>query len=249
MKLRQISASDGSRRARLPLVLSGALLASALTVLGGDRLVAAWAEHRAAQAFQQATGAASAPGVRISGFPVTGQVLAGHLHRVDIHARHIPAAGDHPVPLTRLDLSMTDVHAYANAHTARASTVTGTALLSYADLSDALGVGISADTAPGRITARTQIPLLGDVSASARPTVAGPTSIAFRDVRLDAHLPAAAYDAVVQALQQPVTLQDLPAGMTLADIRVDARGVRGDVTGQDVTFAPDQAANTSARSV
>lgn len=232
----------GSRRIRPPLALTAAALTLTAAAVGGDRLVAVWAEHATAAAFQEATGATDTPSVHIGGFPVTRQLLAGHLDRVTLHAGEIPAAGDRPVPLTRLDLRMTDVRAESDPKTARAATVDGTALLSYADLSRALGVQVGADRAPGRVDVSTDLPLLGKVSASATLTVAGPTSIAFHEVDLDAHLPAPADAALVQAVEQPITLQDLPAGMKVTRVRVDSAGVRGVLTGRDVTFTPQEQA-------
>lgn len=215
------------------------LLCSVAAAGCADRLTTAWVEHRTSEAFQQATGAAGAPSVHVAGLPVLTQVLSGRLAHVDLSSGEIPASGSRPVPITRLNLHLNGLRAYDNARAARVSRVQGTAFLSYSDLSGALGLQITPDRDPGRVDATADVPLLGQVTVSAGLTVAGPTSIAFRDPRIVGDLPPGTASMATEALEQPLTLRNLPRGLSLEGLTTNASGVNVNLAGRDVTFTPD----------
>ncbi len=210
-----------------------------------DRLTDAWVEHRTAEAFQEATGAAGPTSVHVGGIPVLTQVLSGQLAHVDLSSGEIPASGSRPVPITGLSLHLNGLRAYGNAQAAHVDSVRGTASLSYRDLSDSLGLQIRPDRDPGRVDATADVPLLGQVTVSAELAVAGPTGIAFRDPRVVGDLPPGVASMVTRALEQPLTLRNLPQGLKLQGLTTDASGVNVDLTGRDVTFTPDSGAGTS----
>ncbi|MFJ7048675.1 DUF2993 domain-containing protein [Streptomyces sp. NPDC101112] len=151
-----------------------------------DRIAAARAESRTAEAFQDGMGTADRPSVHVSGFPALTQPAEGSLNRVDVTAHDIPANGTaRPLPVTRLTVGMDGPKTSGDADEAHARSVQATACLSYADVSNALGVEVSQGDESGRINATAGLPLVGDVTVSAAVSAASGNRIAFRDVRAE----------------------------------------------------------------
>ncbi|MFD9793136.1 DUF2993 domain-containing protein [Streptomyces sp. NPDC059070] len=227
-------------RRKYPVILA---LLAAVTV-GGDRAAAAWTEHRTADAFQRAQGLASAPHVRVHGFPVLTQLAGGTLDRVDIEAADIPAGRDGGrLPVTTLNVELDRLRRSADATEAHADSARATAFLSYRDLSGALGfdVAYSADStkAAPRVAATTTLPLLGRATASARVTVAGDRAIALRDVRVAGDLPKGLRSLVTGALERELRLDGIPTGLALTSVTTDEKGLTATFAGRDVTFRTD----------
>lgn len=151
-------------------------------------------------------------------------------------ADEIPAAGSHPVPITNLRLAMDGVHAYSRSQTATADIAHASAFLSYSDLSQALGLAVSADPQAGRIDASAGLPLVGQVTVSAKVAVSGTHSITFQNPEVQGDLPTGADSAIIQALKQPIVLQGLPSGLSLTSVATDGTGVHAELAGTDVTF-------------
>ena len=209
-----------------------------LTLLAGvaDRVTAHEVEHATASAFQSATGSASAPSVRITGFPVLTQVVSGRLDHVEMTADEIPASGDRPLPVTTLQLDLYGLRAYGQAHSARADSARAAAFISYADLTNALGVPVAEDSQAGRVAATASVPLIGQVGVSARIVPMSGNAIAFKDQRTEGNLPPGAASAITKALAQPLHLQGVPKGLTLTGISADSTGLHAEFTGRDVVF-------------
>ncbi|MGW3558882.1 LmeA family phospholipid-binding protein [Streptomyces sp. NPDC000963] len=112
-------------------------------VLGGifvgiDRLAVAYAESEAAGRMKLSGARSDSIEVDIKGFPFLTQVAAKHLDRVDVRAAGIQAqAGDRKIRVGELDVVLRDVTVTGDFSGAKAATATGTALISYADLTAA----------------------------------------------------------------------------------------------------------------
>jgi len=230
-------------------VLIAALAAIPLLGLGSDYGVRVYAESQTAQAFQDATGAATAPEVHIRGFPFLTQIARGTLDQVDISAKQIPAGTDSPVPISKLDAHMTKLKRSSDANTAHAGSATATAFISYQDLTSALGLDVKEGSAPGQITATLSVPLAGDISVNAELTKGGPTTIAFKVLGISAdNLPESLRNSINKTFQKKIPLQNLPQGLTLDRISTESSGISVKLSGHDVTFKTSEKSGTSGDS-
>ncbi|CAM5692633.1 hypothetical protein SGRIM119S_08736 [Streptomyces griseorubiginosus] len=85
--------SPPTRTRRRMFIAAASLLAVLVGGVAVDRIAAARAESRTAEAFQDGMGTAERPSVHVSGFPVLSQLAAGSLDHVDLTAHDIPADG------------------------------------------------------------------------------------------------------------------------------------------------------------
>ncbi|MGW0191557.1 LmeA family phospholipid-binding protein [Streptomyces sp. NPDC003362] len=226
-------------RRRLIIVAApmAALLIGAFTV---DRIAAARAESRTAKAFQDGMGTADQPSVHVSGFPVLTQLAEGRLNHVDLTARDIPANGTtRPLPVTKLTVRMDGLKTSGNADEAHARSVQATAYLSYADLSDALGVEVSQGDESSRINATASLPLVGDVAVSVAVSAASGNRIAFTGLRaVQGELLPPLKSLLDKALAEPIPLQNVPKGLRLRSVTTTEDGIDARFTGRSVTFRP-----------
>ncbi|OQR64535.1 hypothetical protein B6E66_07985 [Streptomyces maremycinicus] len=238
-----LPAGDPVRRKRRRIV--AAVVVAALPAAGVvvDRVAAARAESRTAEAFQEGMGTAERPSVHVRGFPVLTQLAEGSLEHVDIAARDIPADGtSRPLPVTKLTVGLDGLRTSGRADEAHARSVEATAFLSYADLSDALGADLSRGDEPGRIHATVALPLVGDVTVSAAVSAATGDRIAFTDVRvLEGDLIAPLKALLDRALAEPVPLRNIPEGLHLRSVTTTDDGIDARFAGRSVTFRPGAA--------
>ncbi|MFE0772561.1 DUF2993 domain-containing protein [Streptomyces sp. NPDC058861] len=115
----------------LAVVLGGILV-------GVDRLAAAYTESEAADRTRLSGVRSESIEVDIKGFPFLTQVAADRFDRVDVRATGIQArAGDRQIRVGELDMVLRDVTVAGGWTGAKAGSATGTALISYADLTAA----------------------------------------------------------------------------------------------------------------
>ncbi|MBO4254199.1 LmeA family phospholipid-binding protein [Streptomyces griseorubiginosus] len=229
-------------RTRRRLILVAASLAALLIgAVAVDRAAAAHAESRTAKAFQDGMGTADRPSVHVSGFPVLPQLAEGRLNHVDLTAHDIPANGTtRPLPVTKLTVGMDGLKTSGSAGEAHARSVRATARLSYADVSNALGLEVSQGDEPGRIDATAGLPLVGDVTVSVTVSAAGGNRIAFTDVRAEqGELLPPLKSLLDKALDEPIPLRNVPAGLHLRSVTATKDGIDARFTGRAVTFRPD----------
>ncbi|MFC9926425.1 DUF2993 domain-containing protein [Streptomyces sp. NPDC127190] len=238
------AASDVSapaRTRRRTIIAAVSLVALLVGGVSVDRIAAARAESRTAQAFQDGMGTADRPSVHVRGFPVLNQLAAGSLDHVDLTAHDIPARGTtRPLPVTKLTVGMDGLKTSGSADEAHADGVTATAFLSYADVSNALGVQVSQGDESGRVDATASLPLVGDVTVSAAVSAAGDNRIAFTDVRAEQGEPPPPLKSLLdRALDEPVPLHIVPEGLRLRSVTTGEDGIDARFTGRSVTFRPD----------
>ncbi|GAA4052421.1 DUF2993 domain-containing protein [Streptomyces shaanxiensis] len=227
-------------RRRLKIIAIASLTALLLGAVAVDRVAAARAESRTAEAFQQGMGTPERPSVHVSGFPVLTQLADGSLRHVDITAHDIPAReSTRPLPVTKLTIGLDDLKTSGSAEEARARNVEATAFLSYEDLSDALGLDVSQGDAPGRANVTVSLPLAGVVTVSTAASAVTGNRIAFRDVRVaEGELIPPAKALLEKALEAPVPLHNIPEGLHLRSVTTTESGVDARFTGKSVTFRP-----------
>ncbi|MFJ8629241.1 DUF2993 domain-containing protein [Streptomyces sp. NPDC093568] len=228
------------------VIVVGSLLAVLVGAGVVDRVAAVRAESRTAEAFQDGMGTAERPSVHVSGFPVLTQLARGTLRHVDLTAHDIPADGTtRPLPVTRLTVGLDGLKTSGSAGEAHAREVDATAFLSYADVSNALGVTVSQGDAPGRVDATASLPLIGEVTVSAALLAAPGNRIAFTDVRAgQGELLPPLKEVIDRALEEPIALRSVPRGLRLRSVGTSPDGIDARFTGSSVTFRPD---DTSAR--
>ncbi|MGW0705929.1 LmeA family phospholipid-binding protein [Streptomyces sp. NPDC002643] len=234
------------RRRRLIIVVGASLAALLIGSVAVDRIAAARAESRTAKAFQDGMGTADRPSVHVSGFPVLTQLARGRLDHVDLTAEDIPANGTtRPLPVTRLTVGMDGLRTSGSADEAHARGVRATAHLSYADVTNALGVEVSRGGEPGRINATAGLPLVGAVTVSVAVSAASGNSITFTDVRaVRGELIPPLKSLFDKALDEPIPLENVPEGLHLRSVTTTDDGIDARFTGTSVTFRPDTSSGT-----
>src|SRR3954469_3671187 len=114
-----------------------------VVIIGGlfvaaDRVAVNFAEDEAASRAQQTQGLTTKPTVSIKGFPFLTQVLAKKLDEVDVTADGVQAeAAGQSLRIDRFEADLKGVRLKDNFASAVADTATGSALITYADLTKA----------------------------------------------------------------------------------------------------------------
>ncbi|MFI1051297.1 LmeA family phospholipid-binding protein [Streptomyces griseoruber] len=233
--------SPPTRSGRRLIVVAASLAALLVGAVAVDRIAAARAESRTAEAFQDGMGTADRPSVHVSGFPMLTQLAEGRLDHVDLTAHDIPANGTtRPLPVTKLTVGMDGLKTSGNADEAHARSVRAAAHLSYADVSSALGVEVSQGDEPGRVNATASLPIVGDVTMSAAVSAASGNRIAFTAARAEQGELLPPLKALLdKALDEPIPLRSVPDGLHLRSVTTTEDGIDARFTGRSVTFRPD----------
>lgn len=161
-------------------------------------------------------GTSDRPEVHVHGFPVLTLPASGTLRHVDITAHDLPADGSgRPLPVSRLDLDLHGLTKSDHDTEARARSAEATAFLSYPDVSDALGLEVSQDAGPGRISAKAQLPFGDEVTVTTRVSVASGNRIAFGKFTVaGGALPAAGEALLNKVFDRPIRPRNIPDACT-----------------------------------
>ncbi|MFI5881353.1 DUF2993 domain-containing protein [Streptomyces sp. NPDC051554] len=227
------------RSNRRPIVIAvGALLALILVPLTVDRFATAQVESRTAKAFQEGIHTPSAPEVHVRGFPVLTQLAAGTLRHVDITAHDIPASDNAgPLPVSELSLRLTELRKSDDDTEALARSAEATALLSYSDVSDALGLEISRGSRPDQVRASVPLPTGDDITVAATVSVLSGNRIAFKDFEVTGGLlPEVGRLALGKVFERPIQLRNIPQGLHLRSVTLTESGLIARLSGESVTF-------------
>ncbi|MEV7868831.1 DUF2993 domain-containing protein [Streptomyces sp. NPDC088124] len=154
-----------------------------VVVFGGlfvaaDRVAVSFAEDQVASRIRSGAGLASDPEVSINGFPFLTQVVGTSLDDVRIGLDGVSASADgHAVRVTEVKAELKDVKFDSSFSTATAASATGSAQISYADLSGSAPQGATVGYAGAERAAKGQVKLsgpMGEVLDGAGITVPGP---------------------------------------------------------------------------
>ncbi|MFF3565207.1 DUF2993 domain-containing protein [Streptomyces sp. NPDC002574] len=226
------------------VVIFGALFVAA------DRIAVHFAESKAADRVQQTQGLTSKPEIDIKGFPFLTQVLAKKLDDVEVTANGIEATGTGGQTL-RVDRFQADLHGVRMSNgfsSAVADTATGSATLSYEDLSKAaptgvkVGYGGTAADGKGRVKVSADISTpIGDIQRSvvSEISVTAKNSIkltAGEIPGLDA-LPSEVGDLLRERIDFTRALAGLPQGIELTSVTATPEGITVEATGTKVVLA------------
>ncbi|RLU86868.1 hypothetical protein CTZ27_24080 [Streptomyces griseocarneus] len=224
-----------------------AVILGALFV-GADRLAVYFAEDRAAEKIRSSQNLSGTPSVSIKGFPFLTQVANSTLDEVEVKLDGVTAnAGDRSIRVTGFDAKLQGVKINSSFTSAVADKATGTAHISYADLTRATGdpnvtVGYGGTDKAGKSQVKVtgKISLMGQTierSVLSTVTVTGGDTIR---VRAD-EIPAEGFPGVEQLIRQKIDfdrkIDGLPKGITLDKVVTTQDGVDITLTGSKVNLA------------
>ncbi|MCP9212132.1 LmeA family phospholipid-binding protein [Streptomyces sp. NEAU-Y11] len=209
--------------------------------VAADRIAVSIAESKAADKIKTSQGLTGTPDVSIKGFPFLTQVAGKELDEVDISMEGLTtdAGNGRSVRVSELDAQLHTVGISGDFSSATADRATGTAHISYADLSRAAGPGITVAYDPSG-TNRVKITgsLMG-FSLTARSTI---TVVDGDTIKLHAEsVPGGSVPGWEEKVRQRTDMErqveGLPKGMRLDTVKTDKDGMDISVTGQNVELA------------
>jgi hypothetical protein len=228
----------GGRTVRRLLLV---LVAVVVVLVVADRVGVAVAEHAAADTIQSSQHLSQRPAVDIAGFPFLTQLLTGQFGEITVTATDVPIdSGGALLDLSRVVVvlhSLTVSRDFSGFH---ARTATATAVVTYAELSRRLGVGVRYGGA-GRVVATRAVDVGGRLRSGtvrARPDLVR-GALTFSDVSVDA--PAALGDLASGVLSRTfdlaVPLQGIPFQVRVRSLRAEPAGVVIGLAGRDLSFS------------
>jgi LmeA-like phospholipid-binding len=217
----------------------------AVLLVVADRVAVVVAERQIAQKVQSSQELSHRPSVSIEGFPFLTQVLANHYPTVKLAAQNLTVgSSDRRVRLAELHARLHDVRTIDRFSGATAQTADGTAMLSYRDLSKALGVTLGY-AGGGRVQASSSVKVLNQTitgTASANVGVAGGDELTFSSIRVG--VPQAGISVPEQvtrqfssAFENKLSLRGLPFHLRIQQLVATEDGVRISATARDLTLS------------
>ncbi|MGW2491231.1 LmeA family phospholipid-binding protein [Streptomyces sp. NPDC001606] len=236
-----------------------------VVILGGlfviaDRIAVHFAEGEAADKLKSTENLATTPDVSIDGFPFLTQVASGSLDDVHVGIKNYEAqtgTAGKTIRIDDLQADMKGVSFSGDYSSATASSATGTATISYAELLrtaksqptevapgiEAKVVGLS-DGGNGKI--KVAVRVTGSfLSVPINRTVSVLSSVTVADNKVEVHadsLPKLAAVSLAENRIRNITdfqqaIDRLPGGITLDKVQAAEDGVRISVKGSDVKLA------------
>jgi hypothetical protein len=220
------------RRGRRRLAITAIIVLAVLALLVvADRAAAAYTENRVASQIK-AQGFPVKPTVTIAGFPFLTQLAGRDFRDVNISASNVPEG---PLNISSVNATLHGVHINSNFNGATVDQLNGTALITFAGLSQAAGVGDGvtlSDAGNNQVKAAVN---LGFISGTALFQVlrTGPHQVSVRAVSAGG-LPVSALGSL-QNFTVPIS--SLPAGMTIQNVSVTGQGILIDIAGSHTTLS------------
>ncbi|MEU2162002.1 DUF2993 domain-containing protein [Streptomyces sp. NPDC019208] len=223
------------------------ILLITVVILGGlfvaaDRLLLNYAESEAAEKLKARQGLSRATEVSIAGFPFLTQVAGRELERVDVTVRGIEAsANGRRVVITEMSAALHDVRLGSGFGSATATTATGTARISYADLEKAADEDVTlAYGGNGKVKVTGSVGILGrTISRSVVSTVSLVDGDTIR-VRAD-EVPGEGIPRLEELIRGRTDfdrkISGLPQGMKLEKVQAEENGLVITVSGTDVPLS------------
>lgn len=219
------------RRRHRGLTITAIVVVALLALLAiGDRVAAGVAENVTANEIKS-QGFPVKPRVTIEGFPFLTQLAARNFHQIDISASNVKEG---PLNVASVNATLHGVHITSGFNGATVDQTNGTALITFAGLSSAagLGDGITLSNA-GHNELKASINL-GFISGNAIAQVRRSGSHQIEVKVIDAgQIPLS---ALGNARDFTVSLPSLPAGMTVQNVSVTGQGVVISISGSHTTF-------------
>lgn len=222
-----------------------ALLVLAALLVGADRLAVHLVEDEAAERIKNSDSmqGVQESAVSIKGFPFLTQAAGRQLDDVDVRIGGMKTeAGARDLTVARVDAHLRDVRIGEDYSSAVADYATGTALLSYEDLTEAapdgVEVGWGGSSGNGRVKVTAGVSVLGqrfEKSLTSTVNLSGDT------VKLHAvEVPGAGIPGIEEAVRSKTdfarSITGLPKGLELDEVRATEKGIELSVKGSDVSL-------------
>ena len=221
----------GGRRHRGLTITAIVVVVLLILLVVADRVAAGIAENQVANQIK-AQGFPVKPKVTISGFPFLTQLAARDFRQMNITANNVPEG---PLDIASINATLHGVHINSGFNGATVDQVNGTALITFAGLSHAAGVGDGitlSDAGNGDVKASIDLGFISG-TALARVTRAGPHQINVQFVSFGGIPPSA-----LGPLQNfTISVPNLPAGMTIQNVSVTGQGLLVSIAGTHTTFS------------
>ncbi|MFJ7998684.1 DUF2993 domain-containing protein [Streptomyces sp. NPDC096310] len=238
-----------------------------VVVFGGlfvaaDRVAVYFAEDQVASKIRSSQGLGSDPKVSINGFPFLTQVVNTSLDDVEVSLDGVSASADgQAVRVTEVRAELKDVKFDSSFSTATAATATGSARISYADLTGSAPHGATVGYAGAERAAKGQVKLSGpmgevldgagiDIPAAFKSLLDGKDLTAYSTVSLvdgdtvrlkAATLPELYVPGAEQRMRDVVDydlkIDGLPSSIRLDKVTATETGLSFSGTGTDVSLA------------
>lgn len=217
-----------------------------VVVLGGlfvlaDRIAVHVAENKAADRIRSSENLSASPDVDIKGFPFLTQVLDKKLGRVDVTLKGVEAnASGRQMRITEVRAELHDVTVSSSFSSAVAARASGSAHISYADLTKASDSGAKvAYAGNGKVKVTGSVAILGrTVSRSVTSSV---TMVGTNRIKVHADTVPGEGIPGLEGLVRGQTdfesaIGGLPSGLKLSELRATSDGVDIGVTGTNVAL-------------
>jgi len=217
----------------------------AVLVVAADRIGEVVAERQIASRVQSSQDLNRRPSVDIEGFPFLTQVLGNHYPTVELVAEEfIVGNSDRRVRLADLDARLHDVRTVDKFSGATAKTADGSAMLTYPELSRALGVTVGY-AGGGRVQASDSVEVLGRTvtgTASAEVGIVGGDELTFSSVRVGVpqggiSVPEQVTDQLSSIFKSKLSLRGLPFHLRIQQLSATEDGVRIAATARDLVLS------------
>ncbi|WOX23533.1 DUF2993 domain-containing protein [Streptomyces solicathayae] len=228
-------------RALRVVLIVAVLLIGAL--VGADRLAVAYVESEAADRVMLGPVRAGSTEVDIKGFPFLTQVADRRFDQVDVVVTGMETqAGKRKIRISELSVALHDVTVDGDWAGGKARSLTGTALVSYGDLTKAADSNVSVaygGNGKVKVTGSFKLPLIGRTVT--RSVVSTVTLVDGNTIRVRAdEVPGEGIPGLEDLVRSRTDFErsigDLPAGMKLERIEARADGVAIAVTGTNVAL-------------
>lgn len=228
----------------LRIVLVVVVVVAGLFV-AADRIAVGLAEDKAADKIKDSKQFAQAGDVSvdIQGFPFLTQVAGKELDEVDAQLSNLTTSGKQQLSLGRVDARLRNVQLDDDYNPSTADRATGTATVSYKELSDAADTGVSVGyggsnaQGKGRVKVTGELSLLGRTfkrSVESTVSVTGGNTIRLHADKVPGDGIPGIEDAVRKKTDFSRTIGGLPNGLTLRKVEPTKDGVTFSVTGSKV---------------
>jgi hypothetical protein len=217
----------------------------AVLVVAADRIGLVVAERQIASRVQSSQELSQQPSVDIEGFPFLTQVVANHYPAVRLKAQDMTVGSrERRVKLADLDARLRDLRTVDRFSAATAETASGTALLTYQELSRALGVELGY-AGGGRVQASSSVEVLGQTvtgTASAEVGVMGGDELTFSSIRVGVRqagiaVPEQLTEQLSSIFANKLSLRGLPFHLQIQQLVATDEGVRISATARGLTLS------------
>ena len=221
----------GGRRHRGLTITAIVVVVLLILLVVADRVAAGIAENEVANQIKS-QGFPVKPKVTITGFPFLTQLAARDFHQMNISANNVTEG---PLEIASVNATLHGVHINSGFNGATVDQLNGTALVTFAGLSQAGGIGDGITLSNGGNGDVKATIDLGFVSGTALAQVSrtGPHQISVRVISAGG-IPL----SLLGPLQNfSINMPELPAGMTIQTVSVTGQGLLISIAGTHTTFS------------